>query len=128
MIPEGTARSRLHSSSKRCGTESEAAMAKANPLDGAKEIQTMLVGYAKQETVEPLKSLGGFLAWGLAGAVFVFLGVFFLGMGILRLLQQVFEGDSLASTLPYLITIVGLIAAIGIIFALFSRSKKRVLS
>ncbi len=103
-------------------------MAKANPLDGAKEIQTMLVGYAKQETVEPLKSLAGFLVWGLAGAVFVFLGVFFLGMGILRLLQQVFEGGSLASTLPYLITIVGLIAAIGIIFALFSRSKKRVLS
>ncbi len=88
----------------------------------------MLVGYAKQETIEPLKSLGGFLMWGLAGAVFVFLGVFFLGMGILRLLQQVFEGSNLASALPYLITIVMLVAAIGIIFLLFSRSKKRVLS
>ncbi len=103
-------------------------MAKANPLDGAKEIQSMLVGYAKQETIEPLKSLGGFLMWGLAGAIFVFLGVFFLSMGILRLLQQVFEGASFASTLPYLITIVVLLAAIGILFALYSRSKKRVLS
>lgn len=103
-------------------------MAKANPLDGAKEIQSLLVGYAKQETIEPLKLLGGFLAWGMAGAVFVFLGVFFLSMGILRLLQQVFEGGSLASTLPYLITIVVLVVAIGILFSLFSRSKKRVLS
>ncbi len=103
-------------------------MAKANPLDGAKEIQSMLVSYAKQETVDPLKTLGKFIAWGLAGAVFVFLGVFFLSMGVLRLLQQVFEGGSFASTLPYLITIVVLVACIGIIFSLFSRSKKRVLS
>lgn len=103
-------------------------MAKANPLDGAKEIQALVVGYAKQETVQPLKSLAGFLIWGLAGAVFVFLGVFFLGMGLLRLLQQVFEGGSWASSLPYLITIALLLVAIAVIFSLFSRSKKRVLS
>lgn len=103
-------------------------MAKANPLDGAKEIQSLVVGYAKQETVEPLKSLAGFLAWGLAGAVFVFLGVFFLGMGLLRLMQQVFEGGSWASSLPYLITIGLMLVSIAIIFSLFSRSKKRVLS
>ncbi|MEZ5379441.1 MAG: hypothetical protein R2733_23275 [Acidimicrobiales bacterium] len=103
-------------------------MAKANPLDGAKEIQAMLVGYAKQETVDPLKTLGKFIGLGLAGGVFVFLGVFFLSMGMLRLLQQVFEGGSFASLLPYVVTVVVLLAAIGIIFSLFSRSKKRVLS
>ncbi len=110
------------------GTESEAGVAKANPIDGAKEIQTLIVSYAKQETIDPLKSLGTFLAWGISGALFVFLGVFFLGLGVLRLLQETFDGSHIGSAAPYAITIAVLVAAIVVIFALFSRSKKRVLS
>ena len=107
-------------------------MANSNPMDGAKEIQTMLVAYAKQETIEPLKSLGKFLAWGIMGAVLVFLGSMFIGVGVLRLLQSetgdAFAGGNFASTLPYLITIVALVAIIGVLFSLFSRAKKKVLS
>ncbi len=110
------------------GKESEAGVAKANPLDGAKEIQTMIVAYAKQETIDPLKSLGTFLAWGISGALFVFLGTFFLGLGVLRLLQQSFDGGHIGSAAPYAITIAMLLVTIAVIFLLFSRSKKRVLS
>ena len=110
------------------GQESEDGVAKPNPLDGAKEIQAMLVDYAKQETIDPLKSLGRFIGLGMAGALMVFLGVFFLGMGVLRLMQTVMDGNQIGSTVAYLVSIVALAAAMGIIFSLYSRSKKRVLS
>jgi hypothetical protein len=108
--------------------ESEDGVANANPLDGAKEIQAMLKDYAIQETVDPLKSLGRFLAWGISGAIMVFLGVFFIGLGLLRLLQGSFDGGNYGSLIPYLASIGVLIVAMVIIVALFSRSKKRVLS
>lgn len=110
------------------GSESEARVANANPLEGAREIQSMLVDYAKQETIDPLKSLGRFLAWGLAGAVSVFLGVFFLSLGVLRLMQTWFDGSHIGSAVPYAVALVALAVSIGVIYVLFSRSKKRVLS
>jgi hypothetical protein len=107
-------------------------VANPNPLEGAQEIQKMLVSYAKQETVEPLKTLGRFLAFGVAGALFVFLGSFFLGLGVLRLLQSetgsTFGGGNWASTVPYLIALAALLAIMGFIFMLFMRAKKRVMT
>ncbi|MEM7271615.1 MAG: phage holin family protein [Actinomycetota bacterium] len=105
-------------------------MAKPNPLEGAQEMQQMLVDYAKQETLQPLKQLGRYLGLGIAGSLFVFLGVFFVGLATLRLLQslEVFEGTSWASTLPYLVSIVVLILAIALIGLSLSRAKKKVLS
>lgn len=107
-------------------------MANPNPMEGAQEIQSMLVAYAKQETIEPLKTLGKFLAWGVVGALLVFLGALFIGIGVLRLLQTEtsdwFAGGNFASTLPYVITIASLILIIVVIFTLFSRAKKKVLS
>lgn len=102
-------------------------MAQPNPLDAAKEIQTMLVDYAKQETIDPLKSLGRFLGFGLIGAVLLFIGVFFLGLGVLRLFQEeLFDGSHIGSTVPYVVALAVLMLAMGIIYVLFSRSKKRV--
>ena len=43
--------------------------------------------YAKQETIDPLKSIGRFLGYGLAGSVLLGLGVFFAALAILRGLQ-----------------------------------------
>jgi hypothetical protein len=107
-------------------------MANPNPMEGAQEIQSMLVSYAKQETIEPLKTLGKFLAWGIGGAVLVSLGALFVSLGILRLLQTEtsdwFAGGNFASTLPYVITIASLILMIVVIFILFTRAKKKVLS
>ena len=50
-------------------------MARPNPVEGAQEMQRLLVDYAKQETVEPLKTLGRYLGLGIAGALVMFVDV-----------------------------------------------------
>ncbi|MEL7158131.1 MAG: hypothetical protein AAFN30_16250, partial [Actinomycetota bacterium] len=94
-------------------------MASPNPLEGAQEIQQMVVDYAKQETVEPLKHLGRYLGFGVAGSLLVFLGTFFLGLATLRLMQsfEVFSGSSWASSLPYVIAIVILLLILVLIYS-----------
>jgi len=59
------------------------------PSDQVNELRELVVGYAKQETVEPLKRLKRFLAFGVSGAMCVGIGVSFLLLGLLRGLQQV---------------------------------------
>jgi len=44
--------------------------------------------YARQETVDPLKSIGRFLMWGVSGAVLLALGVLFATLAVLRGLQH----------------------------------------
>jgi hypothetical protein len=102
---------------------------KPNPFEGAQEIQQLLVSYAKQETITPLKSLGRYLSFGLAGSFMVFVGAFFTGLGVLRLMQSFgpFAGSSWASTLPYVVAIVVLAVLVGLIYAALSRAKKKVL-
>jgi hypothetical protein len=77
----------------------------------------LVVDYAKQETLEPLKGLGRFLAYGLAGAVALSVGLIIVLVGILRLLQtetgSTFTGN--LSWIPYLIT--GAVALIVIALA-----------
>ena len=106
----------------------ERVVARPNPFEGAQEIQQLLIAYAKQETIDPLKSLGRYLGLGLAGAVLVFLGTFFLGLGMLRLLQSIefFEGGSWASSLPYVCSIALLGLFIGLIYAAMSRARRKV--
>ena len=90
----------------------------------------MLVDYAKQETVEPLKHLGRYLGLGIAGALLVFLGVFFIGLATLRLLQTFdpFDGASWGSTLPYVVAIAVLGASLALIYLSLSRAKRKILS
>ena len=120
----------MYRSPHRTNWAKERLVATQNPLDGAKDLQKMLVDYAKQETVEPLKTLGGYLMWGVAGAVMMFIGLLFLGLGTLRMMQSEVEwtGNSWQSTFGYMVAIVVLIAAIGALFAAFLKAKKRVLS
>ena len=105
-------------------------MARPNPVEGAQEVQQLLIDYAKQETIEPLKTLGRYLGLGIAGALVIFLGVFFVGLATLRLLQSLdaFEGGSWMSTLPYVVTIAVLGLAIALIYLSLSRARRKVLS
>ena len=98
----------------------------SSPLEGAQEIQGMLVDYAKQETVEPLKRLGKYLGLGVAGSILMFLGALFVGLGALRLSQTFFEGSSFLSTLPYLISLVVLGLAMLFIYMALTRAKRKV--
>ena len=76
------------------------------------ELRDLVVGYVKQETVIPLRQLGRYALFGIAGAFFLGLGALLLGVGALRALQTE-TGDTFAgdwSWAPYGITFLLLIA------------------
>lgn len=65
----------------------------------------LTIDYLKQETLEPLKGLGRFLAYGLAGSFAIAVGVLLGLVGVLRLLQDE-TGTHLAgdwSWVPYFV-------------------------
>jgi hypothetical protein len=84
---------------------------KKGPGDHVDELKQLVIGYARQETVDPLKSLGRYLGFGIAGSVLVGVGVSMSLLGILRLLQSldVFADDGPApgamSLIPYAVTL-----------------------
>ena len=81
----------------------------------AQELWQLVVGYAKQETLDPVKSLGRWVGFGLGGALLGSLGAVLLLLGALRLLQtetgEAFDGN--LTFVPYLVVLVvsGAIAA-----------------
>jgi hypothetical protein len=83
-----------------------------------RDLATLVVGYVKQETIEPVRGLGRFLAFGAAGVVVGGTGLFLLVLGGLRLLQEetgsAFRGH--LSFLPYVIALVvcGAVAALAL--------------
>lgn len=89
------------------------------------ELWDLVRAYAKQETVEPLKGIGRWLAYGVAGSLFLGAGLVLLGVGGLRALQTE-TGTTFQeswSWAPYLITLAGL--AILIALAVKVGMKKR---
>ena len=74
------------------------------------DLPDLLRRYVRQETMDPLRSLGRFLGLGIAGSVMVGAGVILLGVGALRLLQDwsIFSGSW--SWAPYLMVAVVLSA------------------
>jgi hypothetical protein len=58
-----------------------------NPQQTVRELQELVVAYAKQETVEPLKGMARYAGLGIAGALLVGIGVTFMSIGMLRGLQ-----------------------------------------
>jgi hypothetical protein len=92
--------------------------------DIVSDLWELTVTYAKQQTIDPLRGLGRFLGFGVAGAVCLAIGVILLLLAGLRALQTQ-TGDTFGgnfSWAPYAITLVGgvLVMAIGI-----SRISKR---
>ena len=81
----------------------------------AQDLWQLVVAYVKQETVEPVKGLGRYVAFGLAGSALLGLGLVVLFLGLLRLLQEetgdTFDGH--LKFLPYLITLVAAGAVAG---------------
>ncbi|CAN5833694.1 hypothetical protein BH23ACT2_BH23ACT2_07900 [soil metagenome] len=63
--------------------------------------------YAKQETIDPLKTIGRFLLWGVIGSVLLSLGVIFGVLAVLRGLQTE-TGSGLTgswSWVPYAVSV-----------------------
>jgi hypothetical protein len=88
-----------------------------NPTGDARELVDLVIAYAKQETLEPLKGLGKNAALGLGGAVLLGIGGVFCSVGALRAMQSEtdwFDRHNL-TYLPYFFTVIllGVLAIIG---------------
>jgi hypothetical protein len=89
-----------------------------NVVGRGQDVWDLLVAYAKQETVEPLKGLQRWVAAGAGGSLLIAAGVSLLLLSLLRALQTetgtTFTGNW--SWAPYLITLVGAALVIGVSF------------
>jgi uncharacterized membrane protein YidH (DUF202 family) len=56
------------------------------------ELWQLVIAYVKQETVEPIKSLGRFVAFGIAGSFMLGIGLLLIVIGGLRALQTETKG------------------------------------
>jgi hypothetical protein len=95
-----------------------------------KELLDLVVTYARQQTIDPLKQLGRWVAFGIAGSVLIGIGFLLLGVGLLRAVQSE-AGRHLAgdwSWLPYVVVVVFLGAVIALMVRRISHapgSKER---
>lgn len=91
------------------------------------ELRTLVVGYAKQETVDPLKAIGRQMAAGIAGSICIAIGVFFLLLALLRGLQGIdaFQPDGASpgalTLVPYAVTLVVALMVLGLLGLAISR-------
>lgn len=96
-----------------------------NVVGRGQDVWELLVAYAKQETVEPLKGLRRWVAAGAGGSVLIAAGVSLILLACLRALQTetgtTFTGNW--SWAPYLITLVGAVLVIGVSYGAV-KSKK----
>ncbi len=81
-----------------------------SPMETFTELKSMLTDYARQETKDPFTHLGKWVAFGVAGAVLVAIGLAYLAFGLLRWTQtlDVFAGDT-RNFWPYFIAFGGLV-------------------
>jgi hypothetical protein len=90
-----------------------------------RDLWELVLAYLKQETVDPIKGLGRYIGYGLAGSVAISLASILILLGILRLLQDrtgdLFDGW--LEIVPYLVVLIGCGAVIA--FALKAMSLDR---
>lgn len=93
--------------------------------ENVNDVVELLKAYAQQETVGPLKRLGRYLGFGLAGSALIALGFILLLLGLLRLLQtetgSTFTGS--LSWAPYAITL-AVAVVVAVIFLSFIKPSK----
>jgi putative superfamily III holin-X len=94
-------------------------------LDQIKELWQLVLAYFKQETVEPVRNLGRFVLFGLAGSLVLGLGLILLMLSALRALQTEtgshLQGNN--SWIPYVIVLIASVILIGAAVAGIARSR-----
>lgn len=106
----------------------------ARGVTGTKELLTLSLAYVKQETKEPLAGIGRLLGLGLAGAVLMGFGLVLYGLALLRGIQSAFayvraDGErgpmsGSLSWIPYGLSFLGCLLAIGLIVLMLSKATK----
>ena len=96
------------------------------PQETIRELKDLVIAYAKQETVDPLKGLARYVAYGVAGAALLGLGIMFLAIGLLRILQGESDNPHFTgnwSWVPYAIVVVIVLAVAALSW--YVATKKR---
>ena len=93
----------------------------------ATDLWQLVLAYVKQETLDPIKGLGRFVAFGVAGSLVLGTGLVLLFLGALRLLQDetgsAFAGN--LSWIPYLLTVLACGAVAGLAMKARSRGQRK---
>jgi hypothetical protein len=93
--------------------------------DEGQETAKLIVDYIKQETLDPVKGLGRYIVFGVAGSVALSIGLVVLAVGFLRLLQEetgsTFTGN--LSWVPYVICAVVVVGIAAIAVKAVSRGQ-----
>ncbi|UDY36406.1 hypothetical protein [Dermatobacter hominis] len=105
----------------------------SGPIAQATELKDLVVAYAKQETVDPLKTLKRYLSFGISGALLIGVGLCFGLLALLRGLQEIeLFNDPLEvdggtwSWAPYAITgVVGAVLAGLFVMKLYRFTQKQ---
>ena len=90
------------------------------------ELVELVVAYAKQETLGPLRSLGRFVLFGLLGALFTAIGGFLLSLALVRALQTELSGPlgGNLSWVPYLGGIAVAVVFVAVAVSLMVRTPR----
>lgn len=91
------------------------------------ELWELITTYVRQETLDPVRGVGRFVAFGVAGALLIGTGGVVLAVGALRLLQTE-TGTALTGNLtwvPYTLVFVALLVGGGASLAAIGRGRDR---
>jgi Putative Actinobacterial Holin-X, holin superfamily III len=95
--------------------------------DSSGDAVKLVVDYVKQETLTPLKGLGRYILFGVAGSVALAIGLVILAVAFLRVLQgetgSTFTGNW--SWAPYLICTVVVVAVAAVAVLAVTRGQDR---
>ena len=95
--------------------------------DEGQQAIALIIDYVKQETLDPLKGLGRFIVFGVAGSVALAIGLVILSVAFLRFLQtetgSTFSGN--LSWVPYLICSVAVVLIAALAVKAVSRGQGR---
>ena len=91
------------------------------------EAARLVVDYIKQETLDPIKGLGRFLLFGVAGSVAIAIGLVILTVALLRFLQGETNGafNGNLSWIPYLICTVFVVGVAALAVTAVSRGAAK---
>ncbi|HVM66466.1 MAG TPA: hypothetical protein VMU14_16475 [Acidimicrobiales bacterium] len=92
------------------------------------ELWDLVVRYTKQETVEPLRDLKRYLAWGLAGTVLLCIGLPLLVLGALRALEEELGPTHLhahLSWVPYAAVVIGDLIVVFLLYRAIMSEQRR---
>lgn len=118
-------------------TKVNPAVAKESATKGAtgvKDILQLSVGYLKQETKEPIRGIGRYIAWGSIAAIFLGMSGILLSLALLRGIQSglAYVRESGRGPLsgswsfaPYLLTALACIIVLGLIGMAASKATTR---